>query len=201
MESWNRRDFRHQEANCRCVTIQHFPTAADRPGHTLMRIVKKDADNGEFVAMPEPGYDENVPRYFRVPGSGGSIGADWNSTPLYCDAPSNEDLVYRHNRRLGGRCHGVKFNGARDWIADNHLENLNDNAVLAGYVSEVSGHSARDVVVDGNAIVCCGWKVDLAWPGWKQAVRDLRQRSVQARTLSDRAKSVVRRGAAPALTT
>ena len=76
---------------------------------------------------------------------------------LYCDAPSNEDFVYRRNRHVGGRGHGVKFNGTRAWIADNHFENINGNAVLAGYTSEVSGHGARDVVVSGNTIVRCGW--------------------------------------------
>ena len=34
----------------------------------------------------------------------------------------------------------MKFNGTRAWIADNHFENINGNAVLAGYTSEVSGH-------------------------------------------------------------
>jgi hypothetical protein len=70
---------------------------------------------------------------------------------------SIEDFVYRRNRHVGGRGHGVKFNGTRAWIADNHFENLNGNAVLAGYTSEVSGHGARDVVVSGNTIVRCGW--------------------------------------------
>lgn len=58
---------------------------------------------------------------------------------------------------MGGRAHGVKYNGTRAWIADNHFENINGNAVLAGYWSEVSGHGARDVVVSGNTVVRCGW--------------------------------------------
>lgn len=81
----------------------------------------------------------------------------WDGVFLYRDAPSNEDFVYRRNRTSGGRAHGVKFNGTRAWIADNHFENINGNAVLAGYVSEVSGHGARDVLVTGNTIVHCGW--------------------------------------------
>ena len=88
---------------------------------------------------------------------GHDASGDWKSLFLYCDAPSNEDFVYRHNRHVGGRAHGVKFNGTRAWIADNHFENINGNAVLAGYTSEVSGHGARDVVVSGNTIVRCGW--------------------------------------------
>jgi hypothetical protein len=82
---------------------------------------------------------------------------------LYCDAQSNEDFVYRHNRNVGGRAHGVKFNGTRAWIAENHFENLNGNAVLAGYTSEVSGHGARAVVVSGNSILRCGWTPIEVW--------------------------------------
>ena len=87
----------------------------------------------------------------------------WKTVFLYCDAPSNEDFVYRHNRTFGGRAHGVKFNGTRAWIADKHFENLNGNAVLAGYTSEVSGHGARDVVVSGNTILRCGWTPINVW--------------------------------------
>ena len=87
----------------------------------------------------------------------------WKTVFLYCDAPSNEDFVYRHNRTVGGRAHGVKFNGTRAWIADNHFENINGNAVLAGYTSEVSGHGARDVVVSGNTILRCGWTPISVW--------------------------------------
>ena len=81
----------------------------------------------------------------------------WQGVYLYCDAPSNEDFVYRHNRHIGGRGHGVKFNGTRALIADNYFENINGNAVLPGYTSEVSGHGARDVVVSSNTIIRCGW--------------------------------------------
>ena len=81
----------------------------------------------------------------------------WQGVYLYCDAPSNEDFVYRHNRHVGGRGHGVKFNGTRALIADNHFENINGNAVLPGYTSEVSGRGARDVVVSSNTIIRCGW--------------------------------------------
>ena len=88
---------------------------------------------------------------------------DWKKVCLYCDAQSNEDFVYRHNRHIGGRAHGVKFNGTRAWIADNHFENINGNAVLAGYTSDVSGHGARDVVVSGNTILRCGWTPISVW--------------------------------------
>ena len=81
----------------------------------------------------------------------------WQGVFLYCDAPSNEDFVYRHNRHVGGRGHGVKFNGTRALIADNHFENINGNAILPGYTSEVSGHGARDVVVSSNTLIRCGW--------------------------------------------
>jgi len=84
---------------------------------------------------------------------------DWSGRYLYRDAPANEDFVYRHNRHVGGRGHGVKFNGTRAWIADSYFENLNGNAVVAGFTWQdgLSGHGARDVVVTGNTIVRCGW--------------------------------------------
>ena len=88
---------------------------------------------------------------------GHEVARGWQGIYLYCDAPSNEDFVYRHNRHIGGRGHGVKFNGTRALIADNHFENINGNAVLPGYTSEVSGHGARDVVVSSNTMIRCGW--------------------------------------------
>jgi Right handed beta helix region len=94
---------------------------------------------------------------------GQAVAEGWKNTYLYCDAPNNEDFVYRRNRTVGGRAHGVKFNGTRAWIADNHFENLSGNAVLAGYTSEVSGHGARDVVVSGNEILRCGWTPISVW--------------------------------------
>jgi hypothetical protein len=96
-----------------------------------------------------------------LPGLCAAIGHDaargWQGVYLYCDAQSNEDFVYRHNRHVGGRGHGVKFNGTRALIADNYFENINGNAVLPGYTSEVSGHGAREVVVSSNTIIRCGW--------------------------------------------
>ena len=82
---------------------------------------------------------------------------DWKKLFVYADAPSNEDFVYRHNRHFGGKGHGVKFNGTRGWIADSAFENINGNAVMAGYRSELSGHGASDLVISGNTIVRCGW--------------------------------------------
>ena len=83
--------------------------------------------------------------------------ADWKGVFLYVDSPSNEDFVYRHNRHVGGRGHGLKFNGTRGLIADSYFENINGNAIMAGYLSEVSGHGASDVLISGNTIVRCGW--------------------------------------------
>jgi hypothetical protein len=94
---------------------------------------------------------------------GRDMSGDWAKVFLYRDAQSNEDFVYRRNSHIGGRAHGLKFNGTRAWIADNHFENLNGNAVLAGYPSEVSGHGAHDVVVSGNTIVRCGWTPIQVW--------------------------------------
>jgi hypothetical protein len=94
---------------------------------------------------------------------GHDASGDWKQVFWYCDAQSNEDFVFRHNRQVGGRAHGVKFNGTRAWIAENHFENINGNAVLAGYTSEVSGHGARDVVVSGNTVLRCGWTPIMVW--------------------------------------
>ena len=83
----------------------------------------------------------------------------WKGVLVYRYAPSNEDFVYRHNRHVGGRGHGVKFNGTRGWIADNHFENVTGNAVHIGftYIEAISGVGARDVVVSGNTIIYSGW--------------------------------------------
>jgi len=83
----------------------------------------------------------------------------WKGVLVYRYEPSNEDFVYRHNRHVGGRGHGVKFNGTRGWIADNHFENVTGNAIHVGftYIEAISGVGARDVVVSGNTIIYCGW--------------------------------------------
>ena len=82
---------------------------------------------------------------------------NWKGVRLYIDSQSNEDFVYRHNNHLGGRGHGVKFNGTRGWIAESTFENINGNAVMSGYISDWSGHGASDVVISSNKITRCGW--------------------------------------------
>lgn len=85
--------------------------------------------------------------------------AAWKGVLLYRYDPNNEDFVYRHNRHAGGRGHGVKFNGTRGWIADNHFENITGNPIHVGftYTDAISGYGARDVVVSRNTINYCGW--------------------------------------------
>jgi hypothetical protein len=84
---------------------------------------------------------------------------DWKGVLLYRYAPSNEDFVYRRNRHVGGRGHGVKFNGTRGWIADNYFENITGNPIHVGftYTEAISGVGARDVVVSDNTLVYSGW--------------------------------------------
>jgi hypothetical protein len=84
---------------------------------------------------------------------------DWKGVLVYRYAPSNEDFVYRHNRHVGGRGHGVKFNGTRGWIADNHFENITGNPIHVGftYTEAISGVGARDVVVSNNTLIYSGW--------------------------------------------
>ncbi len=83
----------------------------------------------------------------------------WTGARLYRDEPNNTDLVYRRNRHVGGRGHGIKYNGTRAWFADNHFENISGNAIVAGFSWKdgLEGHSARDVVISGNTIINCGW--------------------------------------------
>ena len=83
----------------------------------------------------------------------------WKGVLLYRYEPSNEDFVYRHNRHVGGRGHGGKFNGTRGWVADNHFENITGNPIHVGftYTEAISGVGARDVLVSGNAIISSGW--------------------------------------------
>lgn len=108
-------------------------------GEGLMEITKEAFAAGSRVQFDRP-----------VSGIAAALGhdpsGDWKQV-----------FVYRRNSLIGGRAHGVKFNGTRAWIADNHFENINGNAILAGYTSEVSGHGAREVVVSGNTIIHCGW--------------------------------------------
>jgi hypothetical protein len=84
---------------------------------------------------------------------------DWKGVRIYRYNPSNEDFVYRHNRHVGGRGHGVKFNGTRGWIAENHFENVTGNPIHVGftYTDAISGVGARDVVVSGNTMIYSGW--------------------------------------------
>ena len=90
---------------------------------------------------------------------GRESGQSWNGVLVYRYEPSNEDFVYRHNRHFGGRGHGVKFNGTRGWIADNHFENITGNPIHVGftYIEAISGVGARDVVVSGNTLRESGW--------------------------------------------
>ena len=50
-----------------------FQVTSSRPGHTLVRIVKKDAASESLVAKPEPGYDADVVRFFS--------GGQWRQFP------------------------------------------------------------------------------------------------------------------------
>jgi hypothetical protein len=83
----------------------------------------------------------------------------WPGAFLYRVDPACEDFVYRRNRHLGGRGHGVKYNGKRGWIADNVFVNITGNAIEAGYSwnQGFEGHGASDVVISGNTIRLCGW--------------------------------------------
>ena len=85
--------------------------------------------------------------------------ADWRGTFFYRVDPCCEDFVYRHNRHVGGRGHGVKYNGRRGWIADNHFEDITGNAIEVGYnwQDAYEGFGASDVLISGNTIIRCGW--------------------------------------------
>ena len=51
--------------DCRRVTIRNFTVTGKRPGHTLVRILRKENDQGSLVVKPEPGHDPDVPFYFQ----------------------------------------------------------------------------------------------------------------------------------------
>lgn len=90
----------------------------------------------------------------------GQIGVrDWSGVFFYRVNPCCEDFVYRHNRHVGGRGHGVKFNGRRGWIADNHFENITGNAIEIGYnwQDAYEGFGASEVLIARNTIAHCGW--------------------------------------------
>lgn len=84
---------------------------------------------------------------------------DWRGAFFYRLDPCCEDFVYRHNRHVGGRGHGVKYNGRRGWIADNHFEEITGNAIEVGYnwQDAYEGFGASDVLISGNTILRCGW--------------------------------------------
>lgn len=46
------------------VTIRNFNIRTDRPGHTLVKVLKKDLDNNQIFVKAEPGYDPDVLYYF-----------------------------------------------------------------------------------------------------------------------------------------
>lgn len=85
--------------------------------------------------------------------------ADWRGAFFYRVDPCCEDFVYRHNRHVGGRGHGVKYNGRRGWIADNHFEDITGNAIEVGYnwQDAYEGFGASEVLISGNTILRCGW--------------------------------------------
>jgi hypothetical protein len=132
------------------------------------RIVLVDSRTGRFVTAAvrtasegrkamRLGLDADLTRLAKALGR--EPAQDWKGVLLYRYAPSNEDFVYRHNRHVGGRAHGVKFNGTRGWIADNHFENLTGNPIHVGftYTEAISGVGARDVVVSNNTLIYSGW--------------------------------------------
>ncbi|MFO1490339.1 MAG: right-handed parallel beta-helix repeat-containing protein [Kiritimatiellia bacterium] len=89
-----------------------------------------------------------------------SIGiTDWRGAFFYRVDPCCEDFVYRNNRHVGGRGHGVKYNGRRGWIADNHFEEITGNAIEVGYnwQDAYEGFGASEVLISGNTILRCGW--------------------------------------------
>lgn len=85
--------------------------------------------------------------------------SDWSGVYFYRVNPCCEDFVYRRNRHVGGRGHGVKYNGRRGLIADNHFENITGNAIEIGYnwQDAYEGFGASDVLIARNRITRCGW--------------------------------------------
>jgi hypothetical protein len=116
--------------------------------------------------------------------------ADWSGVFFYRVNPCCEDFVYRHNRHIGGRGHGVKFNGRRGWIADNHFENITGNAIEIGYnwQDAFEGFGASDVLVARNTIQRCGWAPITSFSktplGGRYVIRDNRINEVRDAAIS-----------------
>ena len=144
-DSWTNSDIRPAD---RIVLVD------SRTGHFVTAAVRTASEGRKAMRL---GLDADLTRLAKALGR--EPAQDWKGVLLYRYAPSNEDFVYRHNRHVGGRAHGVKFNGTRGWIADNHFENLTGNPIHVGftYTEAISGVGARDVVVSNNTLIYSGW--------------------------------------------
>jgi hypothetical protein len=145
LDSWTNGELRAQD---RVVFVD------PRTGRFAVAEVRAVSEDRKSIRLQ---VSEDLPRIAAVLGIGG--GDEWKGTLVYRYEPSNEDFVYRHNRHIGGRGHGVKFNGTRAWIADNYFANITGNPIYVGftYTGAISGIGARDVVVSGNTMDYCGW--------------------------------------------
>jgi hypothetical protein len=122
--------------------------------------------------------------------------SDWSGVYFYRVNPCCEDFVYRRNRHVGGRGHGVKFNGRRGLIADNYFENITGNAIEIGYnwQDAYEGFGASDVLIARNRITRCGWSPISSFSktplGGRYIIRDnriheLRDAAISLRNCSD----------------
>ncbi len=145
------------------VTLEDSWTNTDlRPGDTVALVNPKDfrAATADVRSVTSHRRDLRVQLDRPLDALAARMGVEgWPGAFLYRVKPSCEDFVYRRNRHVGGRGHGVKFNGARGWIADNHFENITGNAVEVGYSwrQGYEGFGACDVVISGNTVLGCGW--------------------------------------------
>lgn len=144
------------------VALEHSWTNTDmRPGDTVAFVHPKTfaTATARVVSASQRGpvrVEVDAP----LKNLGEQIGvADWSGVFFYRVNPCCEDFVYRHNRHIGGRGHGVKFNGRRGWIADNHFENITGNAIEIGYnwQDAYEGFGASEVLIARNTIQRCGW--------------------------------------------
>lgn len=80
------------------------------------------------------------------------------ATAIASDNHGTQRYVYRHNRQIGGRGHGLKFKGYGALIEHNVFENIAGIGIYLGCPEgEPKARSADMVTVRHNTVTLCGW--------------------------------------------
>ena len=80
------------------------------------------------------------------------------ASTIASDNQGTQRFVYRNNRQIGGRGHGLKFKGYGALIENNVFENIAGIGIYLGCPEgELKARSADMVTVRHNTITLCGW--------------------------------------------